>query len=188
LAVRRLLPGLRQVARACAALIVACMAPPALAQQNALENTVKATFVYRFAGYVAWPAGSSSATSPPVRICVLGDRAFTRVLEATVRGQTIDGRGFEATAIASADDVSGCHMLYLGAGDEVTAQALRNARNAPILTITDAVATPSLRGIVHFVLVDQRVRFHIDDALAAEAGLTVSSRLLALAVSVRRRE
>jgi hypothetical protein len=56
----------------------------------------------------------------------------------------------------------------------------------PILTITDA-GSGSQRGIIHFALVSGRVRFFIDEAAAAQRGLSISSRLLSLAIAVRAR-
>jgi len=56
-----------------------------------------------------------------------------------------------------------------------------------VLTVTDGAGPPGARGIIHFTLKDRRVRFVIDEAQAAERGLSISSRLLALAVSVRQR-
>jgi hypothetical protein len=56
----------------------------------------------------------------------------------------------------------------------------------PILTVTDARAG-SNRGIIHFATVSGRVRFFIDEAAAAQRGLSISSRLLNLAVAVRTR-
>jgi hypothetical protein len=48
-------------------------------------------------------------------------------------------------------------------------------------------ATQGHKGIVNFVIVDDRVRFEIDDAEAARRGLRISSKLLSLAVSVKPR-
>jgi len=62
----------------------------------------------------------------------------------------------------------------------------RRLHGQPILTITDDQFGAG-RGIVHFVLKAGRVRFHIDDALAARSNLGISARLLSLAVSVKQR-
>jgi hypothetical protein len=56
-----------------------------------------------------------------------------------------------------------------------------------VLTVTDASTDGRVRGMIHFVVVDNRVRFHIDQVRASESGLAISSRLLALALSVRRK-
>jgi hypothetical protein len=41
--------------------------------------------------------------------------------------------------------------------------------------------------MIHFQVAQSRVRFHIDDRAAAESKLDISSKLLALALSVRGR-
>ena len=41
--------------------------------------------------------------------------------------------------------------------------------------------------MIHFTISGGRVRFFIDEAAAAQRGLVISSRLLALALGVRQR-
>jgi hypothetical protein len=59
-------------------------------------------------------------------------------------------------------------------------------RGTPVLTVTDE-AQGSAHGIIHFVIRGNRVRFAIDDAAAAKNGMTISSKLMRLALSVRLR-
>ena len=53
-----------------------------------------------------------------------------------------------------------------------------------MLTVTDAATDPAAKGIINFVIEDDRVRFEIDNSTAAAGGLTISSKLLSLAVHV----
>jgi hypothetical protein len=53
-----------------------------------------------------------------------------------------------------------------------------------VLTVTGAA--DAARGIIHFVVTGGRVRFFIDQSAAAQRGLAISSRLLALAVGVKQ--
>jgi hypothetical protein len=55
-----------------------------------------------------------------------------------------------------------------------------------VLTVTEAEA-PDRRGMVNFVLQENRVRFEIDEAAAAQSGVEISAKLLRLALSVRRK-
>jgi hypothetical protein len=154
------------------------LASPAAAQTS--QEDVKATFVYRFVSFVSWPPSAAANT---VRLCVVGSAPFARTLRRVASGQRADGRPFDVRAAAGGDDLRACHAVYvIGERTEAT---LRAARQLPVLTITDSGAD---RGMIHFVVVDDRVRFHIDDASAAESGLGIDPRLLDLAVSVRRRE
>jgi hypothetical protein len=65
--------------------------------------------------------------------------------------------------------------------------ALAAAARAPILTVTDLPPAAAARGIINFVIRDNRVRFEIDDSAAVRSGLRISSQLLNLAVDARQR-
>jgi hypothetical protein len=58
---------------------------------------------------------------------------------------------------------------------------------AAVLTVTDAAPDDRSRGIIDFVVQNHRVRFTIDDRAAAENGITISSHLFSLALSVKAR-
>ncbi len=159
-----------------------CQAGDARAQVDA--STVKATFLYRFASYVTWPPQSASG---PIVICFMEGAALKAELERLVHGQSVFGRSFVAERLEAASDIRRCSIAYLNGDEDRVRQWLRAAAAAPVLTVTDAAATPNVRAVVHFATVENRIRFHIDDGQAAEHGLSMDSRLLALAVSVRRR-
>lgn len=149
------------------------------------EDAVKATFLYRFASFVSWPAESFSSPEAPIELCVIGSPAFTALLQSVSQNQSISGRPLRTRTIGGAEDARSCHVIYaLGADIDGT---LRTAAGAPVLTVTDSVTPRGGHGIIHFAVVDSRVRFYIDDALAADSKLQVSSRLLSLALSVRKR-
>jgi hypothetical protein len=77
-------------------------------------------------------------------------------------------------------------VLYIGRSrSQAPAEALRAVRNLPVLTVTDEAQGLS-GGIVEFELRDGRVRFALDAAAAEASGLALSSKLEALATSVRR--
>lgn len=147
---------------------------------------MKAAFLPRFARYVAWPTAALPASSTPFQLCVVGHDPFGRMLESAAAGELIDGRGVAIRRIASTAAIHGCHLAFVqGATPQETARLLLALRRQPVLTVTDGGAGP--RGIIHFTIVGRRVRFFIDEAAAAERGLSISSRLLALAASVRQR-
>lgn len=152
------------------------------------EAAVKATFLYRFGAFVEWPETAFKSPEAPAGLCILGSDPFGPALDEQVRDQHIAARPIQVRRLTNAEDIAGCHILYVGANRLLPAEeALRAARSAPILTVTDASTDAQARGMIHFVVVDNRIRFHIDQVRAMESGLTISSRLLALALSVRRK-
>lgn len=154
----------------------------ASAQDASLEQSVKATFLYRFASFVTWPTEAFADPAAPIVLCVAGAPRFRDLLDGVVRNQRVAERPIVTRPVSANGDIGGCHILYLPASD--AAAGLQNASSTPVLTVTDGGRT---RGMVHFVALDNRVRFHIDEEQAAQRGLAISSRLLNLAVSVRRR-
>jgi len=152
------------------------------------EAVVKATFLYRFGAFVEWPETAFKAPDSAAELCIVGADPFGPALDEQVRNQHIAARPIHVRRLADAEGIAGCHILYVGANRVLPAEeALRAARAAPVLTVTDASTNAHARGMIHFVVVDSRVRFHIDQVRASESGLTISSRLLALALSVRRK-
>ena len=69
---------------------LALVAAPAFAQAT-LENDVKATFLYNFTKFIEWPP-SAASEGTPLRLCVLADAEFTRAVDRTIAGESVDGR------------------------------------------------------------------------------------------------
>lgn len=150
------------------------------------EYPVKAAFLYRFASFVEWPASAFASREAPLVLCVVGHDPFGPVIDRAVRGQTVDSRPVVIHRMTVIAPESGCHVAYLGGSEEQSApDAAAALAAAPVLTVTDG-ATPEDRGAVNFINQDGRVRFQIDQRQAVHRGLTISSRLLNLAVEVVR--
>ncbi|HEY1604389.1 MAG TPA: YfiR family protein [Allosphingosinicella sp.] len=174
--------GLRWAAAALAALALPC-ASPAAAQPS--ETAVKAAFLTKFPAYVDWPASPRMAPNAPIILCILGNDPFGRTIDEAVRGQQVDGHPIALRRMAGAPGAEACRIAFVdGNGAHGTADMLRALQGRPVLTVTDGRDGPE-RGMIHFVVDGGRVRFHIDRAAAESCGLTLSARLLAIALSVR---
>ncbi len=166
-------------------LALALCGSPTTAQPT--EDSVQAAFIPKFARYVEWPAAIAPPPRQPFNLCVIGHDPYGPMLDQAAAAELVDGRGIAVRRMASAEGTTGCHLaLVRGTTAPDTARMLLALRGQPVLTITDGRAGPQ-RGMIHFTVVQGRVRFFIDDAAAAARGLTISSRLLALALGVRQR-
>jgi hypothetical protein len=169
-------------------LVLLCGAPALRAQDAPVEYAVKATYLYKFVPFVQWPAASFPSPTSPVMLCVVGDGSFSEILNRAVSGERIEGRPLLSRRLPAVDADSGCHVLYTaGSSAQSVAQGLAAVQGKPVLTVTDSLPAAGAKGIVNFVLADNRVRFEIDNQAAAENGLLISSKLLSLAISVRPR-
>jgi hypothetical protein len=170
-----------------AALGMAVLAGSIPVRSAVSEVDVKAAFLPRFARYVTWPASATPAGSSPYVLCLIGGDPFGGGVDSAARTQSVDGRKIVVRRLDSAADGSECHIAFLsGSRSQSVGQMLAALRGKPVLTVTDA-RNGAQRGIIHFAVVDGRVRFYIDEAEASSDGITISSRLLALALGVKQR-
>ena len=165
----------------------ASMAAAAPVRAETTEAAVKAAFLPRFARYVTWPPSARPQGNSAFNLCIIGGDPFGVSLDNAARTQTIDGRRIVVRRLDSAASARGCHIAFVeGGAHRPVGQLLAALSDRPVLTVTDA-RNGGQRGIIHFSIVSGRVRFFIDEAAAARRGITISSRLLALAVGVRQR-
>jgi uncharacterized protein DUF4154 len=151
------------------------------------EDAVKAAFLPRFARYVTWPPPASPRSGTPFQLCIIGRDPFGPMLDQAASTELIDGHAVTIRRMAGPDRAAGCQLAFVrGSSPQDTTRILLALRSQAILTVTDGQAGPQ-RGMIHFTIVSGRVRFFIDDAEAAGRGLSISSRLLALAAGVRGR-
>lgn len=166
-----------------AVLVAALFSPAALLADTPLELAVKATYLYKFAPFVDWPAGAIGPPHAPFTICVVGDDPFGEIIDTVMAGQRIEDHPVTVRRMPLAV-ASGCAIPYVaGSRKQTVAAALHALSNAPVLTVTDGAST---HGIVNFVIDEGRVRFRFDLRAAADRGLTVRSQLLGLALSVSK--
>jgi hypothetical protein len=173
---------------ALAALLLCAGATAARAQGDSLEFAVKATYLYKFAPFVEWPLGAFKTPTAPFMICIVGDDPFGEVIDRAIAGQRLAEHPMVVDRMATYDTARTCHVLYaMGSETQPTEAILPLARGLPVLTVTDAARGNAAKGIIHFVVANNRVRFEIDDAAAARHELRISSKLLSLAITVRPR-
>jgi hypothetical protein len=169
-----------------AVIFVAEALAPSAAFAQASDAAVKAAFLPRFARYVTWPPAMVPKNGDPFVLCVIGDDPFGRALDQAANGQSVDGRRIIVKRLSTPAGAGACHVAFIGGTNgQPAGQVLAAIGRKPILTVTDA-RDGGQRGLVHFSVVGGRVRFFIDQAAAQKRGLTISSRLLALAMGVRQ--
>jgi hypothetical protein len=159
---------------------------PARAQDSSLELAVKATYLYKLAPFVSWPATAYPAPNAPLVICVQGADPFGPLLDRATAGQAVNTHPVAIRRVQRLDAETGCQIAYVAGGPaQSQAQALEAVGEAPVLTVTDE-SRGGPKGIVHLLLAAGKVRFSIDAAQADKIGVAISSKLLALAVAVKR--
>ena len=170
------------------ALAVLPIGTPVSLAQDSLEYALKASFLFKFGSFVSWPNEAFDSPTSPLVLCIAGRDNFGDIIDRAVAGQLIGRRPIEVRRIPTAEQNSACHIMYIaGSPTQSVAEGLAAMRHTHTLTFTNSEPDATAKGIVHFVIKDNRLRFEIDDSLAAENGLILSSKVLSLAVSVKPR-
>jgi hypothetical protein len=163
--------------------------PPSLTAQEAKpsEYAVKATYLFNFARFVEWPAGATPSAETSFAICVLGQDPFGQALDATLAGQAVDGKPVVPKRISRAEDSVDCRILFISPSEAARLkEILTTVNRSGVLTVSDMPQFAKRGGMIQFVLDGNRVRFEVNLTNARDAGLTLSSELLKVAVTVRK--
>jgi hypothetical protein len=168
-------------------MLLACCSFAAVAQADVdaatAERRIKAAFIYKFAGYIEWPAKSFVSADAPIVIGVEGDEHLADELARIVAGRRAADRHLEVRKLAKGATAAGLHAVYVAdARDDLIASIA--PPSAPTLVITAAPRTFPAGSTINFVVVAEHMRFaaSVDDA--ERRGLKLSSRLLAVAQDV----
>jgi len=162
------------------------LAPSAASAKTAASASayaVEANYLSKFAAFVEWPQSAFDSPTAPLTICVSGQDPFGQMLDEKVRGQHINDHPLIVHHGETVRSGMPCHILYVGG--EASEEALQAIKHEPVLTVTDRGGAGT-GGMIQFTTVGRRVRFTIDQAAAQEGGITISSKLLELAVNVSR--
>jgi hypothetical protein len=154
---------------------------------QAIQQRVKAAFLYKFAAYVEWPNEAFPAANSALVIGVVGAEAVARELEQAVAGREVDGRRMQVRRLKRGEAPGDCcHILFVGADNAAAslAELLEEAEGRPVLTVTDAAKDHPKGSVINFLASQDRVRFDISREAAERNGLQLRSQLLGVARQV----
>jgi hypothetical protein len=163
---------------------IAVLTAPATQAQPSLEYAVKAAYLAKFAPFIDWPDSAFAGPGAPLTICILGPDPFGAELDKAMAGQKDGDHPLAVRRMPALEPAAVCQILFIS--DAALAErALEDMKTRPVVTVTDS----GLRahGVISFVVIENHVRFDIDEAAAYNVGLDISSKLLSLAHAVRQK-
>lgn len=158
------------------------------AQQTLLDYQVKAAMLYKFLGYSSWPDNRFSDSHSPYRICVLGADDIRNELQDIVADRVINNRSIEIHSAASIDQIVDAHIVFVSSRMEKLLPKLSAlAEKNSFLIVTENTHGLVPGSIINFRMVDKRIGFDISLVTAQDYGISLSSRLLSVAISIKER-
>lgn len=149
---------------------------------EANEYQIKAAYLLNFPNFVDWPGTTNNGSQSPVRLCLLGSDPLGSALSRMMADRLSRGRSLLLRRVSRTDAVSDCQILYIGPSEsKYIPQILDSLHNVSALTVGETDQFAEQGGMIQLVMEDNRIRFKINPSAASQAGIRISSKLLALA-------
>ncbi len=159
------------------------------ADQGPKENQIKALFLFNFTQFVKWPAGTFKNEASPFVIGVVGKNIFGSRLEEICKGEKFDGRDILVKYYERLpENVSDCQILFIEKSFPQLKESIVDTRAKAILTVSDGEHFMEHSGILRFYLEESKMRLEINQDIAVESGLEISSKLLRLATIYKKKK
>jgi uncharacterized protein DUF4154 len=151
------------------------------------EYQVKAAFLYNFAKFVEWPDDAFASPSNALPLCVLGEDPFGRAIDDVLSGKKVEGRALTLRRLSDARQAKGCRILFVSSSEPRSVlSVLASVNESGVLTVGESNSAVSEGMIINFILEGSKIRFVINTAAAEREKLRFSSRLLSLAIIVKK--
>jgi hypothetical protein len=167
-----------------ALLLILLLSAPVTGIADEVQHTeyrIKTAFLYNFARFTIWPEAALQERNE-FTLCTLGNTLFGTQLD-TLTGKTVHSKTLVVKHFGRPEELVDCQLVFISQSNAL-AETLWILQELPVLTVSDAAAFTEQGGIIQFELVNNKVRFRINVDAARTAGLTISSKLLSLAISV----
>jgi hypothetical protein len=177
---------LRPLAWLLFAVMFAFVLPEARAQRadgaEATEASVKAAFLYKFAGYVDWPPSAFASPDAPFVFAVTGSDEVANELARVAAGRNIEGHPVVVRRLRENEPARGVHVLFVARGSVDRQAVIARAGQQPgVLVVTETERGLEAGSAINFVHAEDRVGFEVSVDAAERSGLKISSRMLAVA-------
>ncbi|MDR3402763.1 MAG: YfiR family protein [Chthoniobacter sp.] len=147
------------------------------------EFQKKAEFINSFTRFVDWPARKFMQPDSPFVIGVYGTDNISALLQESIQDRQIKGRPAVIKHLLNKEELRACHVLFISRSErDRLGPILGEVRKENVLTVGECDGFLDKGGIINFVTVGGQVRFQISTVATAREKLTVSSKLLQLAL------
>lgn len=162
--------------------VMGCRSAVAQEEYQANEYEIKAAYLLNFPSFVEWPGSGTPELQSPIRFCLAGPDPLGSILSRMIADRLSRDRSLLFRRLDRTDSFSDCQILYISASEgKYIPQILNSLHGASILTVGENDQFAAQGGMIQLVMQDNRIRFKINPTAAAQAGIRISSKLLALA-------
>ncbi|MBS1682522.1 MAG: YfiR family protein [Bacteroidetes bacterium] len=143
---------------------------------------IHAAMIYNFMKYVHWP--DDEGTGDFV-VGVYGEDDVYTTLKNYYDGKPKGAKKYAIRKLESASDAVNCSVVYLGKSKNREFDNIKNAvTGKPVLTITDSFNLGKKGSCINLKVVDDRLKFEINQAAVSGQSLKVAGQLTSMAILI----
>jgi hypothetical protein len=144
----------------------------------------KAIYLYQFASkYIEWPAKHKEGD---FIFGIFGESGLTTELEKVVSTKKVGLQSAIVKSFPSIDKLEDCHILYVSSDySDKMAKLISKLKGKNTLIITEKPGLAKEGAAINFVVIDNKVKFELNESNADKYGLKVSSALAQIAVPIK---
>ncbi len=151
-------------------------------QSDAMIYKLQALFIYNFTKHIKWNASDDRPFT--VGIYASSKQPAVALLKKNLENKMVWGKKINVIAINSASEGANCHLVYIPRSNDKKAGAFINQMNISNTLLVTEDDLINKGAAISFVLIDSKLKFKINKAKVEQAGLKVSSSLLAVGIAV----
>lgn len=154
--------------------------------EPAKPGELEAAYIYNFTKFTSWPQSHDNGKNS-IELCILGEDDIADNLRS-LAGKKAQDRLISITTTVTEESLGRCHALYMSPAQRKRYEYIINRlANRPVLTIGNDGRFLDAGGIINLTQQGDRLRFEINLGALQKSKITISSKLLALAILSNRR-
>lgn len=154
----------------------------ALGQSEKPIHEIHAAMIYNFMKYVQWPDDGSPGEFV---VGVLGEDNVFNTLKSYYDGKPKGSKKYSIRKLADAGEAVTCAVVYIGKNKSKEFENVKNAvTGKPVLTITDSFNLGKKGSCINLKVIDDKLKFEINQNSINGASLKVASQLASMAIMI----
>lgn len=156
---------------------------PIAEDPNSGNARIKATFIYNFTKYIAWPDKYKEGN---FIIGILGPSNFYNDLTSLLSTKTVGSQKFEIKSYKNPSEfTSTCHIVFIPTENSyMLPDLLKNMKGKNTLVITEKAGLAKQGAGINFVIENNKQKFEMNKTNIEKYSLKVSGMLVNLAITV----
>ena len=154
----------------------------ATAQEEKPLYEIHSAMLFNFMKYIQWPNESEAGE---FILGIFGEDDVFNTMKTRYDGKAKGTKKYVIRKLANAAEAANCNVVYLGRSKNREFENIKIATTGKhILTITDSANLGQKGSCINFKVINEKLKFEINNASITEADLKVSSQLTSMAIVI----